>query len=111
MPIEGATPKVGTTAALAASLVAKAGPGTLYKITGTNTLATAQFLQVHDAASLPADGAIPKLVIAVAGNGNIDLDYGTIGRDFSNGIVICNSTTAPTKTIGAANLWLDAIFT
>lgn len=41
--------------ALAASLVGKAVPGRIYGVFGYNSKGSAQFIQLHDAASLPAD--------------------------------------------------------
>lgn len=96
-----------TTTAYAASLVIAANPAKLHKLTGYNSGA-AQFIQLHDAASLPADTAVPKVVIAVAATSNFEIDYSEFGRLFSTGIVVCNSSTGPTKTIGAANCWFDA---
>lgn len=97
-----------TTTAYAASLVVAANPAVFYGCTGYNSLASDQFIQVHDAASLPADGAIPKISFKIRASDNFALDYDTRGRQFTNGIVICNSTTQNTLTIGAANLWIDA---
>ena len=96
-----------TTTAYAASIVAKAAPGKLLDITGYNSKGTAQFIQVHDAASLPADTAVPKVVIYVPATSSFSLEFSK-GRSFANGIVICNSSTGPTKTIGSADIWIDA---
>ena len=95
-----------TVTAYVASLVVSARPTTLYGFSGYNSGA-AQFLLVFDAAALPAEGAVPKLVLAVGATSNFAGDWGVEGRFFSNGIVICNSSTGPTKTIGAADCWLD----
>ena len=97
-----------TTTAYAASLVASDQPATLYRVMGYNSKASAQFIQVHDAASLPADAAIPKIVITVAATSNFDIDLGIYGKSFQTGVVICNSSTGATKTIGAADCWIDA---
>jgi hypothetical protein len=70
-------------------------------------LGSAQFIQLHDAAALPADTAVPEVFITVPASSNFSIDFGQYGRTFVNGIVICNSTTGPTKTIGAANCWFD----
>lgn len=104
--VEGAASNA-TTSALAASLVVKASAGVLLGFQGVNTSGSAQYIQVHDAASLPANGAVPKLVITVPAGENFSLDLSR-GRVFTNGIVICNSSTAATKTIGSANCWIDA---
>lgn len=97
-----------TTTAYAASLVASDVPATLYRVRGHNSKGSAQFILIHDAASLPADAAVPKVVITVAATSNFDIDFGTLGRLFQTGVVICNSSTGPTKTIGLADCWIDA---
>jgi len=97
-----------TTTVYANSLLIKAGAGTLYGIQGYNSLGATQWIQLHDTASVPADPAVPKIIIAVPGTSNFSLDLGKRGRPFATGIVACNSTTGPTKTIGLANCWIDA---
>ncbi len=97
-----------TTSALAASLVVKASAGVLYKLTGVNTLGSTQYIQVHNATSVPSNGAVPAVCIAVPTATTFDIDFGPRGRTFSTGIVVCNSTTVPTKTLGSANCWFDA---
>lgn len=97
-----------TTVAYAASLIIADRESTLYRVTGYNSKASAQFIQLHDSATLPADTAIPKVVITVAATSNFSFDFSINGRIFNNGIVICNSSTGPTKTIGSADCWFDA---
>ena len=104
------TAKVGalsndTSAALEASRVVKASAGTVFGLSGYST--TAQFLQIHDAASLPADTAVPAVVIPITAGAEFSIDFGVYGRAFGTGIVVCVSTTGPTKTIGGADTWFD----
>jgi hypothetical protein len=94
--------------ALESSAVISDAPGHLFSITGYNDNAGAQFVQIHDAAALPADGAVPAIVLTVAAKENFWYELKEIGRFFSNGIVVCNSSTAATKTIGAADCWFNA---
>jgi hypothetical protein len=86
--------------------VVKGGQGLLYGFSIYSSNAAAQFIQVFDAAKLPADGAIPAVVYTIAATSNLPINW-IPPRKFAAGIVICNSTTGPTKTIGAADTWFD----
>jgi hypothetical protein len=97
-----------TTTAYAASLVVADKEATLYGVSGYNSKTSSQFIQIHDAASLPAESSVPKIVINAAASSAFSIDFGVNGRVFNSGVVICNSSTGPTKTIGSADCWLDA---
>ncbi len=97
-----------TTTAYAASLIVADRESTLYGLSGYNSKISAQFIQLHDSTTLPADAEIPKVIFTVAASSNFSIDFGIHGRVFNNGIVVCNSSTGPTKTIGSADIWLDA---
>lgn len=99
-----------TSAAYEASAVIKQDAGVLYGLSGYNSKTSAQFIQVFDAATLPADGAAPKLLLRVAADSSFSIGYDELGRHFKAGMVICNSTTGQTKTIGAADCWFDVQF-
>jgi hypothetical protein len=96
-----------STAYEASRVVSNTGPVVVYSLDGYNSNAAARFIQLHDAASLPSDGAAPVLFISVPASSNFALSFGPNGRTFAKGCVICNSTTGPTKTIGTADFWFD----
>lgn len=95
--------------AYAASLVVKTGPGRLYGITVYNSNTAAQFIQIFDANTVPADGAVPSCVFVVGGAANLPVQW-IPWRTFLNGCVLLNSSTGPTKTAGSADCWFDAQF-
>lgn len=105
----GAGASLVSSPAYEASRVLKAAPGTLVSIVGYNSKASAQFIQVHDLATLPADTAVPKYSFLVPAGSNFSLDFPVPGAPFAAGIVVCNSSTGPTKTIGSADCWFSAV--
>jgi hypothetical protein len=95
---------------LASSLIACAGPSYLVAFTINNTNAAAQFIQLHDSRVLPADGVAPAVVFTASASSDKFVTYSLPGRFFQCGIVVCNSSTAATKTIGAADCFFDVQF-
>ena len=83
-----------------------AGVHVLYGFTVTNTNVVAQYIHLFDASALPADGAAPNLPISVPGSTTLPIEW-VHPRYMYNGIVLCNSSTVGTKTIGAADCWFD----
>lgn len=96
-----------TVNAYVSNIVASTVPTTLLGLTVTNSAVTAQYIQLHNTQSLPADDEIPVLPIRVEALSSLGLDFGVYGREFTQGLVVCNSSTGPTKTIGAADCWFD----
>ena len=97
------------TNAEAASITIKASAGTLYSLHGHNDAASAQYIQIHDASSLPADGAVPEYVIIVPADSNFTIEFPQ-GLSLTTGIIACNSSTLATKTIGSADCWFHATY-
>lgn len=94
--------------ALETSHVIKASAGRLFQLTGVNTKTSAQYIQVFNSATVPADTTVPVLLAYVPAGANFSFDFGSIGRYFSTGISVSNSSTAGTKTIGSADCWFNA---
>lgn len=95
--------------ALVNSLRVKSGPGILFGFSVFNNKGSAQFLQVFDSQTLPAEGLAPELTFTMAASSNFATDW-IPGRTFRRGIWIVNSSTAATKTIGSADCYIDAQF-
>ena len=102
-PITALAPKNAAQAALAAGAQLAALPVTLYGLTVNNTNAAAQYVQLHDSATTPADGAVPVMCIKAPAADDQIIDLGIYSMAFVNGLYVCNSSTAATKTIGAAD--------
>jgi hypothetical protein len=93
-------------AAAVASAIVKAGPGALFGWQLTNGNAAARFLQFFDATTLPADASVPLFSVGIAIGGSSSFQF-RWPRVFLKGIVVCNSSTATTKTIGTADSLID----
>ena len=74
-------------ATLSNSSQVAANPAVLYGISGYNSGA-AQFIQLHDLATTPADTAVPALNIAGAAASNYSIDFGVYGMAFAAGIFV-----------------------
>jgi hypothetical protein len=94
--------------AYATNLVVKASAGKLCQLVGYNSKASAQFIQIYNSASLPSEAAVPIYTFSVPATSNFSLDFGSLCSYFSTGIVVGNSSTGPTKTIGSADVWFTA---
>lgn len=84
-------------------------PGNLlvYGWTVYNTKASAQFLNVFNASALPADTAVPLFSWPLSANNGVGFSWAPNGRRFHAGLVLCNSSTDATKTIGSADCFFD----
>jgi hypothetical protein len=79
----------------------------LYGFSVYNSNAAAQSILLFDASSLPADTAVPLMAFNVSATSVLGVYYGEMGRLFRRGLILCNSSTATTKTIGAADCFFD----
>ncbi len=94
--------------AVANSIVVKTSPGLLFGITVSSV--AAQFIQVFNLTAVPAETTVPLLVFDIAALSTKGIAWVPTPRGFSNGIVICNSSTQHTKTIGSADCIFDVQF-
>lgn len=99
-----------TSIAYSQALIIKTTPGVLYNIIGFSSKITSQFIHLYNANTLPENNAVPIIIFYVNSENNFSLDLGYYGRYFSNGIVICNSSTGPVLTKGDADCWFDVQF-
>ena len=100
------------TTALAASGIIHAGrAGLFFRIVGINTNAAVRYIQVFSgSATVPADATVPQWVAQAPASGPFDLDLGEIGDYYTTGLTWCTSTTLATKTVAAAEAWVQALY-
>lgn len=93
--------------ALTNALLASSGPSRLIGFTVYSSKNANQFVLVFDSATIPADNAVPLFVLPILTQNQTSAYYGHEGRVFYQGIVVCNSTTDTTKTIGSKDCFID----
>ena len=104
------TPSAFDSGAYGTAGTIKASAGILYGFTGYNSGTNSQFIQIFNATSIPANGGTPVLFITVGPQSNFSWESGQYGKSFSTGMIWSNSTTGPTKTIGTADTWINALY-
>lgn len=84
-------------------------PGNIvvYGFTVYSTKAAAQFINVFDANTVPADTAVPLFSLTIAANNSVGVAWASNGRRFKTGLVLCTSSTDATKTLGGADTFFD----
>ena len=100
-------PRNANDGALVASKIVRAGYALLFGVTLCNTNASTRYFMFFDAATVPANTAVPLFFIDVASNSAKGVSF-IPSRTFEAGIVIVNSTTATSLTIGSADSFIDA---
>lgn len=99
---------VGSGGSLVAGYQVSATGANLQELVVTNTGVAVVYAQIHNLTSAPADTAVPVLTFAVPAAGSASWNPAQ-GVTFDTGIYVCISSTAPTKTIGAAEAVFNAL--
>jgi hypothetical protein len=92
-----------------ASRVIKTGSGTLVFVSVYNSKASAQFIQLFDSVTVPADTAVPIMTATVPASSNYTFSVPFTGMPFNTGIAISNSSTGPTKTAGSNDCFYTVV--
>lgn len=102
--------RTATATGLSSSLFVASGPCRLYGFSGVNTNAAAQFIQGFnlERATVPSNGTVPDFVTKAPASDNFWMSWAPAWRNMTQGLILCNSSTAGTLTIGAADCFFDA---
>lgn len=92
-----------SSSAAEASAVVKNSGTRIYWLVGYNGSASDQYVQIHNTTSLPANGVVPTISFKVMAGKNFSLAIPREGIPLGTGLVVCNSSTSATKTIGSAD--------
>jgi hypothetical protein len=65
----------------------------------THSSGSAGVIQVHDSATIPAEGAVPMQAHQISANSDADTTLGLPPILFLNGVYVCESDTIATKTL------------
>lgn len=92
------------------SHIIKQSSGVLIELAGTSLNTSGQWIMIFDATAVPQTGAVPVFSFGVKpyasadpSSANISHTVPITGWPFQNGIVVCNSTTPDSLTLGAAD--------
>lgn len=75
-------------------------PCTVHAVHVGHTTGSSTYIQIHDLASAPADGAVPQQSHSVASGQDAHIEH-SVPVYYANGVYICESSTLPTKTLAA----------
>ena len=107
---KGINLKLYSSVAYESGSAVKSSAGIMVSINGYNS-GPAQFIQLYDTGSLPADGTAPLVTFAVATVSNFSYDVGGLyGIDCSTGISVCNSLSGSMKSAGADDCWYNVAY-
>ena len=101
-------PKNAFSTALASSLLVFSGQGRLCGFTASSTKGSGQFIQVFNASTIPATGAVTPMSFDIATVTAKGVAFDPYGRWFTVGCIIANSTTQGSFTPGLADCLFDA---
>ena len=93
-----------------ASSVIKAGPGSLYGFIVHNANGGTRWFQIYDSTTVPADGAVPKVSVAIPAGTTVVVNMPFERRWFATGMSWALSSTVATKTIAAADAYAQVAF-
>lgn len=93
-----------------ANAIVVPGRVVVYGFTVYNTKASAQYILGFDANTIPADTAVPLFAWNLAAHAGVVFGWQPNGRQFQTGLVLCNSSTDSTKTIGSVDCLFDVQF-
>ena len=82
-------------------------PLRVYGWTVYSSRTSLQYILVFDASTLPADASVPLFALQVDASSVNGVFFGPMGRVFQQGLVLCNSSTDTTKTVGSADCFFD----
>jgi hypothetical protein len=97
--------------ALEKSRVVFTGQCRLEGFNAVNTNASTRYIMVFDATAVPANGAVTGMIFTATSGQSVGVYWGTTGRWMQFGLVICNSTTQTSLTLGAADSAFDVQYT
>ncbi len=93
--------------------IVTASKGSVLNVLGYTSATADIFIQIFDTNAVPAEAAIPTAVFVIpgrTGGSSFSLAIPNGGLPCTSGIVICNSSTAATKTVGSSNTFFTVTY-